>query len=266
MSSVSRSRVIAGNWKMHKTPSEAQAFARELLAQLGAAPRPEGVEVVLCPPFPALTAVHAEIERSGLGAWVRLGAQDLYWERQGAFTGEVSGPMLADAGCRYVIVGHSERRHLLGESDEWVARKLRAALESGLTPILCVGETLEERRQGLTETVVSRQLETALEGLAAGAVAGVVVAYEPVWAIGTGENATGEEAHRVIDGVIRSRVRARFGEEAAGRLRIQYGGSVNPANIGEFMAYPSIDGALVGGASLKVDSFTAIVAAGRRAT
>ena len=259
-------RIIAGNWKMNKTPSEARSFAAQLLQSLAAAGRPEGVEVVLCPSFPALAAVAEEIRRSGLESWVHLGAQNLFWEPHGAFTGEVSGAMLADVGCRYVIVGHSERRHLLGESDEWVARKVRAAMSFGLTPILCVGETLEERRRGQTEAVVRRQLDSALEGLSAEAVGAMVVAYEPVWAIGTGENASGEEANRVIDGVIRARVREAFGEEAAVRLRIQYGGSVSPSNIGEFMAYPSIDGALVGGASLKVDSFVAIVAAGRRGT
>ena len=265
MSQVTRTRIMAGNWKMHKTPSEARAFTRQLLQALAQSGRPEGVEVVLCPPFPALAAVAEEIGRSGLGEWVSLGAQNLHWEAQGAFTGEVSGAMLADVGCRYVIVGHSERRHLMGESDEWVARKVRAALAAGLTPILCVGETLDERRAGLTEAVVARQLESALQGLAAEQVGGMVVAYEPVWAIGTGENATGQEADRIISGVIRAWVHARFGEAPARRLRVQYGGSVSPANIGEFMAYPSIDGALVGGASLKVESFAPIVAAGRRA-
>ncbi|MBE3598694.1 MAG: triose-phosphate isomerase [Limnochordaceae bacterium] len=259
-----RTRLMAGNWKMNKVPSEARAFTRQLLGRLEAAGRPEGVEVLLCPPFPALTAVHEEIVASGAGDWVQLGAQNLYFETHGAFTGEVAGPMLADAGCRYVIVGHSERRHLFGESDETVARKVKAAFGAGLVPILCVGETIDQRRQGQTEAVIRRQLEVALAGLDEAAVAGMVIAYEPVWAIGTGENATPEEAHRVIQQVIRQRVRELTGQAAAERVRIQYGGSVNATNIADFMALDGIDGALVGGASLKVDSFTAIVAAGRR--
>ncbi|MEW6046708.1 MAG: triose-phosphate isomerase [Bacillota bacterium] len=259
-----RPRIIAANWKMNKVPSEARAFAVQLLSQLATLGPPPGVEVVICPPFPALEAVGEEIRRSGLGGWVHLGAQNLHWEPHGAFTGEVSGAMLADVGCRYVIVGHSERRHLFGEADDAAARKVRAALGYGLTPILCVGETLEERRRRQTEAVVRRQLDAALQNGPGDFAGRIVVAYEPVWAIGTGENATGEEANRVIDGVIRARIRELAGPDAADKTPIQYGGSVSPANIGEFMAYPAIDGALVGGASLKVESFAAIVAAGRR--
>lgn len=261
---ISRTRLMAANWKMNKLPSEARAFAQQLLGQLGAAGRPEGVEVAICPAFPALWPVATELAASGLGGWVHLGAQDLYWETHGAFTGEVSGPMLADAGCHYVIVGHSERRHVFGEPDEAVGRKVRAAFAAGLVPILCVGETLEERRAGRIEAVIRRQLDAALTGLDGGHWLHLVIAYEPVWAIGTGENATGDEANRVIERVVRDRVRELAGTGTADAVRILYGGSVTPANIAEFMQFDGIDGALVGGASLKVDSFAAIVAAGRR--
>ena len=265
---------MAANWKMHKLPSEAAPFVERVLDLLGQAGlvgqgrRQEhggelAPEVVFCPPFVALAAVREVLARRGADG-VFLGAQNLHWEVQGAFTGEVSGPMLADAGCRYVIVGHSERRHLFGETDEQVARKVRAALAAGLVPIVCVGETLHERRQDRTEEVVGRQLEAALEGLAEEQVAGLVVAYEPVWAIGTGENATGQEAARVIEQVLRACVRRRWGQAAADRVRVLYGGSVTPENIGEFMARPEIDGALVGGASLVAERFVAIAAAGRR--
>ncbi len=261
-----RRRLMAANWKMHKLPSEAREFTGRLVERLlaeGLAGRPD-VEVVICPPFVALAAVAQELSRLGWPGGISLGAQNVHWERQGAFTGEVSVPMLADLGCRYVIVGHSERRHLFGETDAQVARKVRALLEAGLTPILCVGETIEQRRAGQTEAVVTGQLQAALQGLEEQAVAGMVVAYEPVWAIGTGENATGAEADRVINGVLRTHIAQAVGERAARGVRIQYGGSVSPDNIGEFMGYEDIDGALVGGASLKVESFAAIVAAGRR--
>lgn len=266
---------MAANWKMHKTPSEAHTFTTRLVGDLAArglvSPATAGdrsVEVVICPPFPALGAVAEAIRGAGQWGVVGLGGQNLHWEDHGAFTGEVSAAMLADIGCHYVIVGHSERRRLFGETDDGVARKMRAARRAGLTPILCVGETLEARRRGETETVILRQLDAALEGMEegpAGPGGGLVVAYEPVWAIGTGENASGDEAARVVAQVIRERLGKRLGPAAAGEVRVLYGGSVSPDNIGEFMAYPTIDGALVGGASLKVESFTAIVAAGRRA-
>lgn len=260
-----RRRLMAGNWKMHKLPSEAGEFVGsvlELLERQGLREDPAAPEVVFCPPFVALAAAAQVLRQRGWpGVW--LGAQNLHWEAQGAYTGEVSGPMLKDVGCRYVIVGHSERRQLFGESDEQVARKVRAALGAGLVPILCVGETLAERRAGQTEQVVLRQLRSALEGLSEQAVEQVVVAYEPVWAIGTGENATGQEAARVIGQVLRGELARRWGDGVAQRVRILYGGSVTPDNIAEFMDQPDIDGALVGGASLVAERFAAIVAAGR---
>ena len=258
---------MAANWKMNKLPSEAGPFVARLLELLevrGLLSGPEAPEVAICPPFVALAAVAEALRRAGR-ADVHLGAQNLHWEPQGAFTGEVSAAMLADAGCRYVIVGHSERRQLFGETDDQVGKKVRAALSAGLVPIVCVGETLHERRAGQAEAVVLRQLRAALGGLSPAQVAGLVVAYEPVWAIGTGENASGEEAARVIGQVIRAHVGSTHGEQAAAGVRILYGGSVSPENIGEFMAHPDIDGALVGGASLAAERFAAIVAAGRQA-
>ena len=270
---MARRRLMAANWKMHKLPSEAGPFVERLLELLegqGLLAGPGAPEVVLCPPFVALAAVAEVLRQAGRAdvrrpADVHLGAQDLHWEPQGAFTGEVSAPMLVDAGCRYVIVGHSERRQLFGETDEQVGKKVRAALSAGLVPIVCVGETLHERRAGQTEAVVLRQLQAALGGLSPAEVSGLVVAYEPVWAIGTGENASGEEAARVIGRVIRARIAGEWGGEAAAGVRILYGGSVSPENIGEFMAHPDVDGALVGGASLSAERFAAIVAAGRQA-
>ena len=257
---------MAGNWKMHKLPSEAGPFTEQLVGLLAGRGLlgGDGVpEVVLCPPFVALGEVADVLRRVG-ASQVGLGAQDVHWEPQGPYTGEVSAPMLADVGCRYVIVGHSERRHGLGETDEQVGRKAAAALAAGLSPIVCVGETQAERRAGQTEAVVLRQLQAALAGIPPAQAARVVVAYEPVWAIGTGENASGSEAARVIGGILRGWIARAWGETAAGAVRILYGGSVTPANIGEFMACPDIDGALVGGASLDAERFTAIVAAGRQ--
>ncbi|MHC4606011.1 MAG: triose-phosphate isomerase [Planctomycetota bacterium] len=246
-----RTPLMAGNWKMHCTAAEAKDLAGGLRERVEGV---EGVSVLLCPPFTALAAVRGVIE----GSSIALGAQDLYWEEKGAFTGQVSAPMLLDAGCRYVIVGHSERRHVFGETDQDVNRKTKAALAHGLVPIVCVGELLEEREKNVTEEVVSRQIIRALDGLEPAQVAGLVIAYEPVWAIGTGKTATpavAQDAHRFIRGLIAGR----FGEGTAKWMRIQYGGSVKPGNVAELMAQPDIDGALVGGASLKVDSFARIV-------
>ncbi len=246
-----RKPIIAGNWKMHKTGPEAVRLAKQVKVLLADA---SGVEVVVCPPFPALYAV-SEVLR---GSELALGAQDVFWEEEGAFTGEVSPGMLKDAGCLYVIVGHSERRHILGETDEMVARKVRAALRGGLRPIVCVGETLAQRRAGETKAVVEGQLRSAVRGLELDDPARLVIAYEPVWAIGTGENATGEQAQEVA-AWIRQALADELGADAAQAIRIQYGGSVKPNNIAEFLRQPDIDGALVGGASLDASSFAQIV-------
>ncbi len=248
-SGPARFPLVAGNWKMNKTNPDAVALVRDLLPRLLPVPP---CEVVLCPPFTALTEVALLVA----GTAVRLGAQNLHWEGSGAFTGEVSGAMLRAAGCSYAIVGHSERRRLFGESDEVVARKARAALAAGLAAIVCVGETLEERERGQTEAVVDRQLGTALLDLSADLVSRTVIAYEPVWAIGTGRNATPEQAqdaHRHI----RRRLAERFGAAGAA-TRILYGGSVTAANAASLLAGPDVDGALVGGASLEAESFAAI--------
>lgn len=243
--------MIAGNWKMHKTPTEAKVFARELAEELRDT---AGVEVVLAPPFVALVPVQEAIEGTGM----KLAAQDVFWEREGAYTGEISPPMLKDAGCSYAIVGHSERRTYFGETDETVNRKVKALLQEGLGAIVCVGERLEEREAGKTLAVVKRQVEGALRGLKAEDLSSVVIAYEPVWAIGTGRTATPEQAQEVHS-QIRGMVGEAFGRDVAQALRIIYGGSVKPENIDALMAAPDIDGALVGGASLKVESFSRIV-------
>lgn len=243
--------IIAGNWKMYKTVAEAVAFVRELKEAL---PGGGGVEVVVCPPFTALAAVAAELA----GNEIALGAQNMYWEESGAYTGEVSPGMLLELGCKYVILGHSERRQYFGETDDKVNRKVGAALTSGLIPIVCVGETLAQREDGVTEKVVRSQTEGCLANFTPEQVAGLVVAYEPVWAIGTGRTASEEDAQQV-NGYIRSVIAEKFGVEAAQEVRIQYGGSVKPANAAGLMVQPDIDGALVGGASLKVADFAGIV-------
>lgn len=252
---MSRRPIIAGNWKMHKTITEAVAFARDLKLAL-AAGTGAGTEVVVCPAFTALVRVAEALQGTGIA----VGAQDVHWEEKGAFTGEVSPAMLKDAGCHYVIVGHSERRQFFGETDERVNRKVKAALSCGLVPIMCVGETLEEREAGITEKVVRAQTKAGLDGLEPEQVAAVVIAYEPVWAIGTGKTASEGDAQQVI-GYIRGLVKDWYGTAAAEALRIQYGGSVKPENIAGLMAMPDIDGALVGGASLKVESFVKIIKA-----
>jgi triosephosphate isomerase len=246
---------VAGNWKMFKTTHEAVVFAKELrvfVKDVG------GVEIVVAPPFTAVHAVAEALRSTNIG----VAAQNLHWEREGAYTGEVSASMIKDAGAEYVIIGHSERRVLFGETDATVNRKIGAALAAGLTPIVCVGETLEERDGNQTLAVLDRQIEVGLSALTGGQVAELVVAYEPVWAIGTGRNATAaqaEEAHRHI----RGRLREAFGDEAAGQCHVIYGGSVKPDNIAELVAQPDVDGALVGGASLDVRSFAAIVTKAR---
>jgi triosephosphate isomerase (TIM) len=249
-----RRPIFAANWKMHKTLSEAAAFTQEFLPLV--APR-EGVDIVLCPPFTALGAVAWSVA----GSRVALGAQNMYRETHGAFTGEVSPVMLADIGCRYVILGHSERRQYFGERDDLINQKVKAAFAHGLTPILCVGETLAEREEGRTEAVCRSQALACTEGLSAEQAATLVIAYEPVWAIGTGRNCAAADAQATV-ALIRSLLAGRFGESAAASLRIQYGGSVKPGNTAEYMALPDVDGALVGGASLEAVSFAAICQAG----
>ncbi|MBI4343589.1 MAG: triose-phosphate isomerase [Candidatus Omnitrophica bacterium] len=247
-----RKPIVAGNWKMHGTVREAQALA----AQVRGACETDGVDVVLCPPFTALSTVAAALQGSSIG----LGAQDLFWEAQGAFTGEVAPPMLRDAGCRFVIIGHSERRTLFGETDAAVQRKVQAALAHSLTPILCIGEMLAQRDADQTFDVLARQLEGGLAGRSAAEVQRLVLAYEPVWAIGTGRNATpaqAQEAHEFI----RQQLAKRWGRDAAQAVRLQYGGSVTAANAAGLLAQPDVDGALVGGASLNADAFAAIVKA-----
>jgi len=252
-----RKPFIAGNWKMHKTIEEAVALARELRAALEDV---EGCDVAICPPFPALAAVHEALAGSAIG----LGAQNMHWEKQGAFTGEVSPPMLQGL-CDYVIIGHSERRTLFGESDEMVNKKLHAALAHGLKPIVCVGENLEQNRAGETEEFVGGQVRAAFAGITAEQARTVTVAYEPIWAIGTGVPATGEGANAIIGGTVRGTLAALYGNDVAQAVRIQYGGSVKPGNIAEFMSQPEIDGALVGGASLRAADFAAIVRNGLEA-
>jgi triosephosphate isomerase len=249
-----RTPFIAGNWKMHKTVEETVALIRELRAALDGLP---GCDVAVCPPFPALAAAHHALAGSTIG----LGAQNMHWQEQGAFTGEVS-PRMLQGLCDYVIVGHSERRNLFGESDEMVNRKLHAALAHGLKPILCVGENLQQNQAGETETFVGAQVRAALVGITAEQARLVTVAYEPIWAIGTGLPATGAGANGIVGGTVRSTLAELYGVDLAAGLRIQYGGSVKPDNIAEFMAQPEIDGALVGGASLRAADFAAIVKTG----
>ncbi len=212
------------------------------------------VDVVICPPFTALSEVAEVLSESDIG----LGGQDMHWQDEGAFTGEISAPMLKDAGCRYVIIGHSERRQFFGETNETVNKKLKAALEHGLTPILCVGENLQEREANKTFEVIQNHIINGLQDISAELMFNTVIAYEPVWAIGTGKTATdqeAQEAHQYIRGLLRKS----YGDDVAESVRIQYGGSVKPENIAGLIAKPDVDGALVGGASLKIDSFTAIV-------
>jgi triosephosphate isomerase len=252
-----RTPLFAGNWKMFKTVHEAVAFAKEFK---GAVKDVIGVDIVLAPPFTAVHAVAEAVRASNIA----VAAQDVYWEREGAFTGEVSAAMVREAGAEYVIVGHSERRRLCGETDVMVNRKLIAAIAADLTPIVCVGETLEEREGSRTFTVIDRQLKDGLDGTTPEQVADLVIAYEPVWAIGTGRNATAAQAQEV-HAHIRGRLRQWFGADTAERCRILYGGSVKPDNIAELTREADVDGALVGGASLEVKSFGEIVTKGRQA-
>jgi triosephosphate isomerase (TIM) len=243
--------VIAGNWKLFKTAAEGAAFVVELSHQIG---RVQGVEVVVAPPFVGLDAAVRATE----GSVITVASQDVFWEEKGAFTGEVAPGMLKSLGVRWAIIGHSERRQLFGETDEGVARKTRAALDAGLLPIVCVGESEAEREQGLTEERLAAQLSHGLEPVSASEAHRVVVAYEPVWAIGTGKTATPEMAQEAC-AFVRSRLALAWGQSEAASVRILYGGSMKPDNARELMTQPDIDGGLVGGASLEVGSFAGIV-------
>ncbi|MEO7275557.1 MAG: triose-phosphate isomerase [Vicinamibacterales bacterium] len=252
-----RTPFIAANWKMYKTVHEAVVFVKEFRSLVKEV---ADVEIVLSPPFTALHAVVEAARHSNIG----VAGQNLHWEKEGAFTGEISGGMLKEAGAEYVIIGHSERRRLFGETDQTVNRRLVAAFGASLTPIVCIGETLEEREAEQTLAVLDRQIKDGLDGLTADQMTTLVIAYEPVWAIGTGRNATpaqADEAHAHI----RSRVRQWFGGPAADACHVIYGGSVKPDNISELIKLPDVDGALVGGASLDVRAFSDIVLRSRSA-
>jgi len=245
-----RQPIIAGNWKMNKTAAEAVQFVREIRHGLN---QIEGVDSVVCPPFVALPAVHDALQATRIG----VGAQNMYFEESGAFTGECAPNMLTPF-CQYVILGHSERRTYFGETDEGVNRKIKAALAHGLTPMICVGESLEQNEADETQSFVSGQVRAAFAGLTAEQASQCIIAYEPIWAIGTGKSASAAQAGSIIGLTVRGTIADLFGETTAQTLRIQYGGSVNEKNIAEYMAHPDIDGALVGGASLK-GSFVELV-------
>jgi triosephosphate isomerase len=242
---------MAGNWKMYKTPAETTQFFEKFRPLVE---KSSHCEIVICPPFTNLAAAVDAVR----GSKIRIGSQNIGWAKEGAFTGEISGPMISAVGATYAIIGHSERRQYFGETDATVLKRTQAALEFGLTPIVCVGELLADRESGNTETVLRVQFQNGIAGLSEQQFAKIVIAYEPVWAIGTGKTATPEiaaDAHRVI----RAEVRAKFGKDAADAVRILYGGSVKPDNVKILMAQPEIDGSLVGGASLEAVSFASIV-------
>ena len=246
-----RKKFIAGNWKLNKNIAEAVAFAKDIKAKVAGV---KDVEIAIAPVFPALAAVASELKGSNVG----VASQDIFWEKSGAYTGEVSGPLLKDAGCHYAIIAHSERRQYFGETNETAAKKVKAAFESGLIPILCVGETLKEREENKTFEVVGAHLHGGLKGLDDKNASQVVIAYEPVWAIGTGKTASPAQAQEV-HAFIRAELAKLFGPSTAEKIRIQYGGSVKPDNVKELMAQKDIDGALVGGASLEPASFEKLV-------
>ena len=246
-----RKTIIAGNWKMNKTASDTRAFAEELKGLL---PRSKWCDIVVCVPSVDIAAAVRAFKDSR----VAVGAQNVYFEKSGAYTGEVSAEMLADLGVKYVIVGHSERRALFGETDEIVSKKVRAALDAGLSPIICVGESLTQREMGVTMELIALQLKSALAGLRAEQARRCVIAYEPIWAIGTGKTATGEQAAEVCT-FIRAQLRALYGARIARSITVQYGGSMKGSNARELLSHEDIDGGLIGGASLKADEFIAIV-------
>lgn len=250
MDKQNRKAIIAGNWKMNKTATEAKALISELIPAV----KDAGCEVVICVPFTDLvTAV--EMTK---GTNIHVGAENVHFEKSGAFTGEISADMLTDLGVEYVVIGHSERRQYFAETNETVNKRTKAALAGGLKPIICVGESLDQREQGVTEELVRMQVKIALNGVTADELKNVVIAYEPIWAIGTGKTATAEDAQEVC-GAIRETLKEMFGEELANGIRVLYGGSAKPGNIAELVAKPDVDGALVGGASLKAADFASMV-------
>jgi triosephosphate isomerase len=245
-----RKPIIAGNWKMNKTPEEAAQLVQELIPLV----KDAKCDVVVCPPAVCLAAVAPVIK----GTNVKLGAQNVHFAPKGAFTGELSAEMLKAVGCEYVLIGHSERRQYFGETDKTVNKRTIAAVAAGLIPIVCVGEMKDEREAGYTDAIVAYQTLMALTGLTEEQIANIVVAYEPVWAIGTGLTATDEQANETI-GVIRAAIAGKYGKKLASKVRIQYGGSMNPGNVKGLMAQPEIDGGLIGGASLKAADFSQVV-------
>lgn len=247
-----RKAVIAGNWKMNKTPAE----AKELVEAIKPLVKDAGCDVVVCVPYIDLAAVLEAAAGSNLG----VGAENCHWAPSGAFTGEVSAPMLASVGVKYVIIGHSERRTYFGETDQTVNTRIRAALDSGLNVILCVGESLEQREQGITDELVALQTKIALGGVSQAELSRIIIAYEPIWAIGTGKTATSEQANEVC-AVIRATIAKLYGKDSADAITIQYGGSMNAKNAAELLAQPDVDGGLIGGASLKPADFAEIVKA-----
>ena len=246
-----RKTIIAGNWKMNKTPSETKAFAEQFKAIL---PKTKWCDIVMCVPTVDLSAAVRAFKDSRIA----VGAENVYFEKSGAYTGEISADMLADLGVRYVIVGHSERRALFGETDEIVNKKVLAALEAGLNPIICVGESLAQREMGVTMELIALQVKSALAGVSAEQMRRCVIAYEPIWAIGTGKTATAEQAGEVCSN-IRATIRGLYGARVARSVTIQYGGSMNPKNAAELLAQPDIDGGLIGGAALKPEQFVDII-------
>ena len=246
-----RTPVIAGNWKMNKTVAEAVALASEIKEKVAGV---ENVKIIVCPVFTAVKSV-ADVLK---GTNVKVGAQDMYWETSGAYTGEVSGEMLLEAGAEYVIIGHSERRQYFGETNETVNKKLKKALSIGLKPIVCIGETLADRESGATEAVVEKQVREGFVGLTAEEMKGTIIAYEPVWAIGTGKTATADQAE-AVHAFVRNLISQIWDKETADAVVIQYGGSMKPENVASLLAQPDIDGGLIGGAALKADSFEKLV-------
>lgn len=250
MDKQNRKAIIAGNWKMNKTATEAAALIDALIPAV----KDAGCEVVICVPFTDLVTAVAKTK----GTNIHVGAENVHFEKSGAFTGEISADMLTDLGVEYVVVGHSERRQYFAETDETVNKRAKAALAGGLKPIICVGESLTQREQGVTEELIRMQVKIALNGVTADELKNVVIAYEPIWAIGTGKTATAEDAQEVC-GAIRETLKEMFGEELANGIRVLYGGSAKPGNIAELVAKPDVDGALVGGASLKAADFASMV-------
>ena len=245
-----RKPIIAGNWKMNMTPSQAKELVTDLIPLV----KDAACDVVVCPPYVDIALV-AELVK---GTNIQVGAQNIHWAEKGAFTGEISAAMLKEAGAAYAIIGHSERRQYFGETDETVNSRTKAALAAGIVPIICVGESLAQRENGETDAVVSGQVKADLEGIPGEAVAGLVIAYEPIWAIGTGKTATDEQANETI-GLIRKTIASLYGQAVADQVRIQYGGSMNPKNVKGLMAQAQIDGGLIGGASLKAPDFAQVV-------